>query len=128
MLYAALCRARSYALYPFSARIAEPSRELSWFSVTAVYMNSVPVYRGQYHQHPYGELNLVVPLDLDAKLMGPRGWSGPGWTAPGPGSHHYPEVKGGALAGIVELLLGRLVSPLVLVALGHGARGSIRSA
>jgi Domain of unknown function (DUF4863) len=90
------------------SRIAEPSDALDYFSVTAVYMDSVEPYRGQYHQHPYGELNLVVPLDPGARLMGPRGWSGPGRTAPGPGSHHYPEVKGGALIALFYLPAGRI--------------------
>ena len=44
-------------------RIASPSERLNYFSVTAVYMNSIEPYRGEYHQHPYGELNVVVPLD-----------------------------------------------------------------
>jgi hypothetical protein len=90
------------------SRIADPQDVLNYFSVTAVYMDSVEPYRGQYHQHPYGELNLVVPLDAGAKLMGPRGWSGAGWTAPGPGSHHYPEVKGGALIALFYLPAGRI--------------------
>lgn len=90
------------------SRLADPSPELNYFSITAVYMNSVPRYRGQYHQHPYGELNLVVPLDADARLAGPRGWSGAGWTAPGPGSHHYPEVMGGALIALFYLPAGRI--------------------
>ncbi|GHH71858.1 hypothetical protein GCM10018793_07950 [Streptomyces sulfonofaciens] len=90
------------------SRIAEPREDLHYFSITAVYMNSAEPFRGQYHQHPYGELNLVVPLDADARLMGPRGWSGPGWTAPGPGSHHYPEVKGGALIALFYLPAGRI--------------------
>lgn len=90
------------------SRIAEPSDVLNYFSITAVYMNSVEPFRGQYHQHPYGELNLVVPLDPDAKLMGPNGWSGAGWTAPGPGSHHYPESKGGAVIALFFLPAGRI--------------------
>ncbi|PQP22628.1 DUF4863 family protein [Rhodococcus opacus] len=90
------------------SRIADPSDVLNYFSVTAVYMNSVPRYRGQYHQHPYGELNLVVPLDPGAELAGPRGWQGAGWTAPGPGSHHYPEVRGGALIALFYLPAGRI--------------------
>ena len=90
------------------SRIAEPRDVLNFFSITAVYMDSVAPYRGQYHQHPYGEINLVVPLDADAMLMGPRGWRGPGWTAPGPGSHHYPEVKGGALIALFYLPAGRI--------------------
>lgn len=90
------------------SRIAEPSERLSWFSITAVYMNSGPVFRGQYHQHPYGELNVVVPLDPGAELGGPRGWQGPGWTAPEPGSHHYPEVRGGAVIALFYLPAGRI--------------------
>ncbi|WP_326565305.1 DUF4863 family protein [Amycolatopsis rhabdoformis] len=90
------------------SRISDPQDTLNYFSVTAVYMDSVEPFRGQYHQHPYGELNLVVPLDPGAKLMGPNGWSGPGWTAPGPGSHHYPEVKGGALIALFYLPAGRI--------------------
>jgi hypothetical protein len=90
------------------SRIADPHEKINYFSVTAVYMDSVEPYRGQYHQHPYGELNLVVPLGPDAKLMGPNGWSGAGWTAPGPGSHHYPEVKGGALIALFYLPAGRI--------------------
>ena len=38
------------------SRIASPSERLYYFSVTAVYMNSVEPFRGEYHQHPYGEL------------------------------------------------------------------------
>ncbi|WP_314196114.1 DUF4863 family protein [uncultured Arthrobacter sp.] len=90
------------------SRLADPSDVLNYFSITAVYMNSVEPYRGDYHQHPYGELNLVVPFDPEAKLAGPNGWSGPGWTAPGPGSHHYPEVKGGALIALFFLPAGRI--------------------
>lgn len=89
-------------------RIQEPAEELAYFSITAVYMNSVERLRGEYHQHPYGELNLVVPLDREAVLAGPLGWQGAGWTAPGPGSHHYPEVKGGALIALFYLPAGRI--------------------
>jgi hypothetical protein len=90
------------------SRLSEPAERLSWFSITAVYMNSVEPYRGQYHQHPYGELNMVVPLDDGALLGGPRGWQGAGWTAPDPGSHHYPEVKGGAVIALFFLPAGRI--------------------
>ncbi|MEU9446032.1 DUF4863 family protein [Streptomyces sp. NPDC048304] len=90
------------------SRIAEPTEETHYFSITAVYMNSVERYRGQYHAHPYGELNLVVPIDPGAELVGPNGWQGPGWTAPAPGSHHYPEVRGGALIALFYLPAGRI--------------------
>ena len=66
------------------SRLADPSDVLNYFSITAVYMNSA------------------------ARLAGPNGWSGPGRTAPGPGSHHYPEVKGGALIALFYLPAGRI--------------------
>src|SRR5262249_45623083 len=69
--------------------ICEPSAKTFYFSITAVYMQSQANYRGQYHLHPYGELNMVVPIDRGALLAGPNGWRGGGWTAPAPGSHHY---------------------------------------
>jgi hypothetical protein len=101
------------------SRIAEPSAETHYFSVTAVYMNSNDperfanhhdddVLRGQFHGHPYGELNLVVPLDERAELRGLQGWQGPGWTTPDPGSRHYPEVRGGPVIALFYLPAGRI--------------------
>jgi len=101
------------------SRIVEPSAETMHFSITAVYMNSNDAkrfkddhdddtLRGQFHGHPYGEVNLVVPLDEGAELRGLQGWQGPGWTAPDPGSQHYPEVKGGALIALFYLPAGRI--------------------
>ncbi|MGY3455528.1 nitroreductase [Bradyrhizobium sp. LM3.4] len=101
------------------SRILEPVPETFQFSITAVYMNSTDprrfkdeddhdVLRGQYHGHPYGELNLVVPLNKGAQLKGLQGWQGPGWTAPDPGSRHYPEVRGGAVIALFYLPAGRI--------------------
>ncbi len=90
------------------SRICDPTAETFNFSITAVYMDSRERYRGQYHAHPYGEMNMVVPVDEGAVLAGPNGWCGPGWTAPAPGSHHYPEVKGGALIALFYLPAGRI--------------------
>ncbi|KKP02895.1 p-hydroxylaminobenzoate lyase [Trichoderma harzianum] len=73
-------------------RISPPSELNRHFSITTVYMDSQEEYRGQYHLHPYGELNCVVQLDSSAELMGMSGWQGSGWTSPGPGTHHYPEA------------------------------------
>jgi hypothetical protein len=78
------------------SRIAEPSERTLHFSITAVYMDSAgnrqghPDHRmrGQYHGHPYGEFNMVVPLTPGAALNRPNGWCSGGWTAPSPGSHH----------------------------------------
>jgi hypothetical protein len=101
------------------SRILEASPETFHFSITAVYMKSKApqafadeddgdVLRGQFHGHPYGELNMVVPLEEGAELKGLQGWQGPGWTAPDPGSRHYPEVKGGALIALFYLPAGRI--------------------
>jgi hypothetical protein len=50
-------------------------------------------FRADYHLHPYGESNLVVPLNEGATLAGSNGWCYGGWTAPVPGSHHFPKSK-----------------------------------
>jgi hypothetical protein len=100
------------------SRLLDPSPETFHFSITAVYMDSKDartfrddhddVLRGQFHGHPYGELNMVIPIDPGAELKGLQGWQGPGWTAPDPGSRHYPEVKGGALIALFYLPAGRI--------------------
>jgi hypothetical protein len=88
--------------------ISAPCERSRYFSITAVYMESDDPYRGQYHLHPYGEINCVVPLSPSAEIMGMSGWQGAGWTSPGPGTHHYPEVRGGALVALFFLPAGRI--------------------
>lgn len=94
------------------SRVGEPNEETFFFSITAVLMDSTgspdDKLRGSYHLHPYGEYNLVVPLTQGAALCGPNGWCHGGWTAPGPGSHHFPEVKGGAVISLTILPAGRI--------------------
>ena len=98
------------------SRIAEPSLRTLQFSITAVYMDSTgnrqghadQRFRGQYHGHPYGEFNMVVPMNPGAALNGPNGWCFGGWTAPSPGSHHHPEAKGGAVIALFFLPSGRI--------------------
>jgi hypothetical protein len=100
------------------SRIAEPSAEIFHFSITAVYLDSIygqkldhdedPTILGQYHGHPYGEFNMNVPLTPGARIRGLNGWCSQGWTAPDPGSHHYPEVVGGALISLFFLPAGRI--------------------
>jgi hypothetical protein len=98
------------------SRIAEPTPDTLQFSITAVYMDSTDnaqgnpegSMRGDYHAHPYGEFNMVIPLDEGAALAGPNGWCHGGWTAPSPGSHHYPEAKGGAVIALFYLPAGRI--------------------
>ena len=98
------------------SRLAEPGAATEYFSITAVYMDSTEggrkdaasVFRGDYHSHPYGELNMVIPLTPGAQLAGPLGWRGAGWTAPPPGSRHYPEARGGAVIALFFLPAGRI--------------------
>ncbi|HEY1996974.1 DUF4863 family protein [Paraburkholderia sp.] len=98
------------------ARLVDPSEQTFGFSITAVYMDSTGndqnnpegSFRGDYHAHPYGEFNMVVSLNEGAALAGPNGWCYGGWTAPAPGSHHYPETKGGAIIALFFLPAGRI--------------------
>ncbi len=98
------------------SRLAAPSDETSFFSITAVLMDSTDnnqnnpegSFRGGYHLHPYGEFNLVIPLNEGAAIAGPNGWCYGGWTAPAPGSHHFPEAKGGAVISLTFLPAGRI--------------------
>jgi hypothetical protein len=63
------------------SKIALPSAATRYFSITTVYMDSEEPYRGQYHQHPYGEINCVVTMEDESKaeLKGMNGWQGAGW-------------------------------------------------
>ncbi len=98
------------------SRVSGPCEETFFFSATAVLLDSTEntqnnpegSFRAGHHSHPYGEINLVVPLNEGAALAGPNGWCYGGWTAPAPGSHHFPEVKGGAVISLTFLPAGRI--------------------
>jgi hypothetical protein len=98
------------------SRLVTPCAETFFFSATVVLLDSTGnvqnnpegSFRADHHMHPYGEINLVVPLDEGAALAGPNGWCYGGWTAPAPGSHHFPEVKGGAVISLTFLPAGRI--------------------
>jgi hypothetical protein len=98
------------------SRVGVPSTDTFYFSIMAVLLDSTDntqnnpggTFRADYHLHPYGEFNLVVPLNEGAALAGPNGWCYGGWTAPAPGSHHFPEVKGGAVISLTFLPAGRI--------------------
>ncbi|KAF2720900.1 p-hydroxylaminobenzoate lyase [Polychaeton citri CBS 116435] len=79
-----------------------------YLSITTVYMESDKPYSGQYHKHPYGEINCVVQVDSEAELEGFQGWRGAGWTSPAPGTHHFPRVRNGALVALFFLPAGRI--------------------
>ncbi|KAK0383398.1 hypothetical protein NLU13_9310 [Sarocladium strictum] len=89
-------------------KIATPCAETRFCSITTVFIESQEVFRGQYHAHPYGEINCVIQIDKTAELKGMQGWQGAGWTSPGPGTHHYPEARGGALVALFFLPAGRI--------------------
>jgi hypothetical protein len=58
------------------SKILLPSAQTEYFSITTVYMDSQDEYSGQYHVHPYGEINCVVQLDKGSELKGMQGWQG----------------------------------------------------
>ncbi|KAK7705564.1 hypothetical protein SLS64_007931 [Diaporthe eres] len=73
------------------SRVSPPTEATRFCSVTTVYMATVggeEDFKGQYHAHPYGEINCVVPIDEGAELRGLNGWMGKGWTSP-PGRISY---------------------------------------
>lgn len=71
------------------SQIAPPSPATFGFSIESVYMKDII---GREHEHPEGEVNMIVPLDDGARV----GDVHAGWTCPAPKSQHYPQVEGGA--------------------------------
>ena len=64
-------------------------KDLDGFSVDVVHMADVV---GPHHSHPKGEVDLVMPIEGDAKFDG----NGQGWVVYGPGTAHNPTVTDGA--------------------------------
>jgi hypothetical protein len=69
-------------------RVIKPSPATHGYSVDVVDMNEVV---GPHHSHPNGEIDLVMPLQGDARFDGQPA----GWKVYGPGSAHKPTVAGG---------------------------------
>ncbi len=69
-------------------RVFKPELALQGFSVDVVDMQEIA---GPHHVHPSGEIDLVMPLDPQARFDG----QGAGWVVYGPGSAHRPTVRGG---------------------------------
>lgn len=69
-------------------RAVPVSDALQGLSIDVVEMNDVV---GPHHAHPNGEIDLVMPIDADAKFDG----RGAGWKVYSPGSAHKPTVTGG---------------------------------
>lgn len=81
--------------------IYDASDDTRGFSINSVYMDNLV---GQYHAHPNGEINMIVPLTPGAKFCGHPA----GWTAPEPGSEHFPEVTDGTAIMLYFLPRGEI--------------------
>ena len=64
-------------------------RDIDGFSVDVVQMKDVV---GPHHRHPKGEIDLIMPIDGNAKFDN----QGAGWVVYKPGSAHNPTVTDGA--------------------------------
>ena len=69
-------------------RVFKPSDALHRFSVDVVDMKDVV---GPHHRHPGGEIDLVMPIEGDARFDD----HGAGWVIYAAGSAHHPTVCGG---------------------------------
>jgi Domain of unknown function (DUF4863) len=69
-------------------RIFKPADDLHGFSVDVVDMADIA---GPHHEHPLGEIDLVMPQRGDARFDGHPA----GWVVYPPGSAHHPTVSAG---------------------------------
>ena len=69
-------------------RIFKPADDLQGFSVDVVDMRDIA---GPHHQHPNGEIDLIMPLEGEARFDGRPA----GWCVYGPGTAHRPTVTQG---------------------------------
>ncbi|AKU14519.1 hypothetical protein AzCIB_4633 [Azoarcus sp. CIB] len=69
-------------------RVIKPTEAIHGFSVDVVEMQDLV---GPQHAHPNGEIDMIMPLEGDAKFDG----HGAGWFVYGPGSVHRPTVSDG---------------------------------
>jgi hypothetical protein len=69
-------------------RVAKPGPVTHEFSVDVVEM---PALAGPHHRHPNGEIDLILPLEPEARFDGRPA----SWLVYGPGTAHRPTVSGG---------------------------------
>ncbi|MGA0612313.1 DUF4863 family protein [Caldimonas sp. KR1-144] len=69
-------------------RVIKPTPALHGFSVDVVDMQDIA---GPHHEHPNGEIDLLMPLEGEATFDGQPA----GWIVYGPGSAHRPTVRQG---------------------------------
>ena len=82
-------------------RIFKPAPELHGFSVDVVDMKDIA---GPHHTHPKGEIDLIVPIDAEARFDGRPA----GWLVCPPGSAHRPTVSHGRALVLYLLPEGRI--------------------
>jgi len=82
-------------------RIFKPADDLHGFSVDVVDMNDVV---GPHHVHPQGEIDLIMPLDGDARFDDRPA----GWCVYPPGSGHKPTVSAGRALVLYLLPAGEI--------------------
>ncbi|SOY62819.1 DUF4863 family protein [Cupriavidus taiwanensis] len=82
-------------------RIFKPADDLHGFSVDVVDMQDVA---GPHHTHPLGEIDLIMPLDSEARFDGRPA----GWLVCPPGSAHRPTVSSGRALVLYLLPQGRI--------------------
>lgn len=82
-------------------RVLKAADDLHRFSVDVVDMNDLA---GPHHAHPNGEIDLIMPLEGDARFDGrPAGWS-----VFRPGTAHSPTVSGGRALVLYLLPEGKI--------------------
>jgi len=82
-------------------RIFKPAEDLHGFSVDVVDMQDIA---GPHHVHPNGEIDLIMPLEGEARFDGRPA----GWLVCPPGSAHRPTVSGGRALVLYLLPDGRI--------------------
>ncbi len=82
-------------------RIFKPAPELHGFSVDVVDMADIA---GPHHVHPEGEIDLVMPVEGEARFDGRPA----GWLVMPPGSAHRPTVSQGRALVLYLLPNGRI--------------------
>jgi hypothetical protein len=82
-------------------RIFKPADDLHGFSVDVVDMQDIA---GPHHVHPNGEIDLIMPVDGDARFDGRPA----GWLVCPPGSAHRPTVTQGRALVLYLLPQGKI--------------------
>lgn len=82
-------------------RIFKPADDLHGFSVDVVDMANIA---GPHHVHPQGEIDLIMPIEGDARFDGRAA----GWLVCPPGSAHRPTVSEGRALVLYLLPQGQI--------------------